>query len=842
MGEKFSHSNPVLASMPYGYALHKAIFDSNNQIVDYIFIEVNKAFEDITNLQSQELVNKRASGVFHKDNVFNFVQPLQKRKLKKHSGHSDTFEIYYKKENKWFQVELFFTSSQHFAVTFHDISTAKKNEIYKEVIERQQEMVCRYLPDTTLTFVNEAYCNHFGFSEEELLGKKFLFLFPEEAHEPILNNIENIIKNKSKITCEHLTALPQSNQKRWQKWINYPLFDSNNEVVEFLTAGIDITAQKEAELSLKLRESLLEAVNVTAEKLLKCHEWEQVVPQALRQLGEITDVSRIILFKKMVTEDGKEDLQLHCEWHKPTLAPLVTTSESFRKQWQSVEQAEWYSFLTKNHIINKQVEELPPSVQAFFREKGVKTVLIAPIFVERQWWGGLSFEQQIDSREWSESEIDVIAIFTSLLGAAMERMQVEKRLVQAKEEADRANKAKSDFLATISHEIRTPIHGIMGMADLARMTDLSEQQQNYIKTILQSSQTLLDIINDILDYSKIESKTLQIREKVLNLPALLNEVFQIFLPTKFEKDVDLILSLPSNIPTICLGDPLRIRQILLNLLGNAVKFTEKGSVSLQLSCPEKTYLPGEIVPIEITVTDTGIGIPHDRLESIFAAFAQIDSSMGRNYEGTGLGLAISKKLAQLMGGSISVESEIDQGSTFRLQLPLKVVEVEESDAKEGSVSKKEEDLKVEIDSTITTKKDFESSLEQEERKSSRYNHTILITEDNPVNMMIARERVRKLGYKVIEARNGIEAVEQFLNESIDLIFMDLHMPDMDGMEATRIIRKITEREKRREVPIIALTADAMKGNREKCLAAGMDDYITKPFKREDIEKAIACYL
>jgi len=381
--------------------------------------------------------------------------------------------------------------------------------------------------------------------------------------------------------------------------------------------------------------------------------------------------------------------------------------------------------------------------------------------------------------------------------------------------AEKANKAKSDFLANMSHEIRTPMNAIIGLTNILQMTKLDAKQKEYISVLQISANGLLGLINDLLDIDKIEAQGIELEIAPFNMTSMIERVISVMSVRAQEKGIKLTVQYEAGLHKTFLGDCGRIRQILINLVGNAIKFTDKGSVSIFLANGGGGDGKKDVT---ISVKDTGIGIPENKVSHIFGKFIQADSSITRTYGGTGLGLTISKSLAEQMDGSISVTSQEGVGSTFMLHLTLPV-EASESD-------------------TLA----HHENIIYLDQQANAGKLPILLVEDYEPNILVATTILKTFGYRYEVARNGQQAIDLFSPGKYSLILLDVQMPLMDGFEAARHIRGLEKVKNSGPVPIIAMTAHALKGDRDKCVAAGMDDYISKPFNPHQLQALLLKHL
>ena len=727
------------------------------------------------------------------------------------------------RETRASQLVLAHRSSQgeveYLSIIAHDITALKRTEEALRRNEQHLELALAAAEVSTWELEVETDSMRWSSGAARLLGLRegslpkdreaYFQITHEEDREGLREAFDEALGTENPFRLEHRLETSDGSE-RWLRNEGRAFFDIEGRPVRMAGTLADTTDRRRSEEALRYRielDQLVSSISATMNST-PIARIDRGIHTVLARLGRFLGADRGQLFQ--YSSDGLRESSTH-EWCARGVA-------SKRKELQDIESAQFPWFHEHIHrpapVEIRALEDLPQEADrelATYQEEGICSLVAVPMVALESPIGYLSFVTLETTWDFTSDQVSVLKIVGEIISAALERRR-SATLEQAMEAAEAANEAKGSFLAHMSHEIRTPMNAIIGMADLLLESGLTEDQHKHGQILKNSAEGLLRLVDDILDFSKAEADKLSLEATDFHLKGVVRNAVEPLIPRATAKGVDFHLEVTDAFPARLRGDSQRLRQILINLVGNAIKFTNDGRVSVRV---EQTRFDDTGVRLRFSVDDTGIGIPEEARANLFDAFTQADASTSRHFGGSGLGLAICHKLVNLMGGTIDFDSQPGRGSTFWFTLDFPpALSIFSSPA--------------------------ETDQESSEAPRDPAGYRLLLAEDNEVNQLVALSQLETLGYRVDAVSNGLEVLQALEATAYDLVLMDCQMPTLDGYEATRRVRAAEAPWS--TIPIVAVTAHAMSGDREKCLAAGMNDYISKPFQRETLIDVLESWL
>ncbi|RFC32501.1 MAG: PAS domain S-box-containing protein [Candidatus Nitrotoga sp. SPKER] len=711
------------------------------------------------------------------------------------------------------QIKEFTHSEEPLQIAVGESETARESTaaaLLAAIVESSDDIIISKNLNGIIKSWNLAAERIFGYSQAEAVGKHISLVIPSdrlaEEHE-IMGNI------KSGQRISHFETIRRRKDGSLVELsiTVSPIKDTQGNIIGASKIARDITARKTVEKELTEERETLETLNRLAPVLTSILDLKSLIQHVTDETTKIIGAAFGAFFYHVINDDGKAFL-LYTLSGAPKEAfarlgmPQATAVFGLTLQGEG-------TLLSDDITVDPHYDQIKPNAEMLTEHLPVKSFLAVPVISRSgEVIGGLSFGHP-DRAAFADRDLRVVEGIAALMAVGIDNARLYDQVKLGKKKAEEANRAKTDFLTTMSHEIRTPMNAIVGLSNILLMSSpLTVKQTDFIKTLQSSSNALLILINDLLDLSKIEARTVELEDTPFSLHKLVEEIVHMSSVQAKEKGLIFTADIESVNTLIFRGDPTRLRQILNNLCSNAVKFTEYGQVSLQILNEEGDDLG--LAKISIIVSDTGIGIAEEKLDLIFEKFVQADPSINRRYGGTGLGLSITKSLVTTMGGTISVMSKVNDGSVFTASLQLRL-------ATQEDLSGRNTILMPTLYEPIQNKKPY-----------------ILIIEDHEANIMVASAFLDSLGYDYDVARNGTEALKKIKVLQYDVALMDVQMPGLNGYETTQLFRNEEKNGGKRRLPIIGVTAHAMAGEKERCLSAGMDDYMSKPFNLIDLRSKI----
>ena len=682
---------------------------------------------------------------------------------------------------------------------------AQSEEQYRTLVDSMQDGVF-LIQNGRLNFVNQAFAKIAGYSVEELFDLDFSKLVAPEDLDLVLGNYKRRLAGED-VPSSYEWRMLHKDTSRVYVNMSIRLINYKGNIASIGTLK-DITLGKKMEVILNRQKNLLSAAAEASNILLTETDFKIAIEKTLSILGEKTSVDRVYIFENSTDEkSGLHYMSQRYEWVREKVSAQIENQDLQMLPYIPVF-SDWYDLFSNGEYVWSLSKDLPQDQKKIMEDEEILSILEVPVKIKNQLWGFIGFDDCHTEREWTESEISILKAAAGSIGGAIERERTNIELISAKEKAEDMNRLKSNFLANMSHELRTPLIAILGYAELLALDAVNKESKAMLETIYSGGVRLLETLNHLLDLSKIEADKVNIYPEPADVIEIINEVFALFNTLALKKGLYLNVKSDSE-RLLCELDKRLLRTILNNLVGNALKFTNQGGITVEARIEKSS----DDLMLTIKVSDTGIGITESSRKIIFDEFRQISEGYNRQFEGTGLGLTITKKFVELLNGSIDFNSETGKGTTFIVTIP--VTEAKTSKAR----------------SVIETK---ELLIESPGEKKK-----VIFVDDDPASRSVMSFFMRK-EYDVEVAATGEEAMIMMQQNHYDLILLDISMgKGINGLDLVKLLRT---KEMYSKLPVMAVTAHAMVGDKERFLSEGFDDYIAKPFSKIELMKKIKLLL
>lgn len=796
-GRKKKDSISLINNIPLAFARFQINYDSYDYPVGLTFVEVNDRFESFAIRQRDEIIGKSLTDVFP-ELKSSLPEKFKVNEQSLRNFESFEYETFVPSRNKWYDVHVNVQDKYNLTLLFAECTKRKtieeelqrSEQNYKSLYNNSPIGLYRTGGNGEIIMANKALLKILGFESINDLSE-FTQSYPLTSERNKESGLFGLIKSDGEISGKEITWKSRNGDTHFIRMSSKPIRDDHGKVLFYERTVEDITDRTIAGQQIAELNHLFLELGIDPEKNIY-----HIVEKACKIINGVCS-----LYNRL--DDDEQSLITWAKYNVPADFVLQDKPRGhicYEATIKGNEKPVIIEDLNKTVFIKSD-----PNVSKY----GLRSYLGMPVIVDGKNIGSLCVLDQT-CRKFTDTEVNIIATLAKALSLEQKRYFTEINLKKAISEATNANQAKSQFMANMSHEIRTPLNAIIGFAEMLSSQEPEERKARILNMIEDSGYQLLSIINDIFDYSRIESGKVSLVHEAFKLDQLINETVGFFDNPFRDKGLQWVVNLDKLTENNLEGDVYKLKQILVNVISNALKFTDEGSVMIVAGSLRK----GSYADVQIVVEDTGIGISADQVDRVFDEFKQLEYYLTKRIKGTGLGLSITKKLIDLLQGTIHVESEQGRGSRFTISIPFKIALNPEQKKKDESMNNPE-----------LTKETITKKVK------------ILLAEDNEANQFLIKAITKSQDWDITIVENGAEAVEKFKSDFFDIILMDVQMPVMNGYEATKIIRQM-EAEKGIHTPILALTAYAMKSDKDICIESGMDDYISKPFKRQQFLDAI----